>query len=131
MSASRAIWGVLALLLLVAVVAACVTWGWRATVIAVVFGMLPDATLIGAFAERGRLKSSRVRGYNFAHSPSLACAIIGVGAIGWLATSATSGGYWPALLAGLAWLMHIAVDRLVGYGLRAPDGSIIPVGARP
>ncbi len=32
---------------------------------------------------------------------------------------------------GLAWLSHIVVDRAIGYGLRAPDGTIKPPFYQP
>lgn len=33
------------------------------------------------------------------------------------------------VVAGCAWLLHIAIDRVVGYGPREPAGSIRSAGA--
>ncbi len=129
MNLIRISWGVLALVLVGFAVFEGAKYGGVAIAVLVVFAILPDLSLIGAFAERGRLRPDRVRLYNVAHAWWLPVALIGASLVvpipgfGW--------GLRPGLevfLAGLAWLAHIAVDRVVGYGLRAPDGSIRPVG---
>lgn len=128
MNRTRITWGCVALILLTVIVAACITWGGRATAVAVVFGLLPDVSLIGAFAGEGWLKPARVRFYNLCHAPVLALAGTVIGVIVLVVTGGIGSGFWPIALAGLAWLAHIAVDRVCGFGLRAADGSIVPVG---
>jgi hypothetical protein len=66
-----------------------------------------------------------VRFYNLLHAPVLALSLAAIGLI-LLAFLPTRP--WILMIAGLAWLTHIAVDRAVGYGFRASDGSIVPVG---
>ena len=99
--------------------------GTAATVAAVVLGppwllaawIAPDlAVLAGgvkAVDRQGRMSPAAVRGYNASH------ALVGPAALG-LAGALGS----PALLAVAAlWLSHIGIDRALGYGLRAADGS--------
>lgn len=73
---------------------------------------LPDLALLGY------LRNSKVGAvaYNVTHSKLLPSALV-VAAI----ASKASGN---ALLLGLAlvWFVHIGVDRLLGYGLKYPEG---------
>ena len=124
---ARVWWAITAMLLLAAAIGLCIALGWGAAGITLLFAVLPDAALIGAFAEQGRLKPSRVRFYNLMHAPILAIALAAAGAILLLLPARP----WGLALAGLAWMAHIAADRAFGYGLRAPDGSIVPVGSAP
>ncbi|MBO1901008.1 DUF4260 family protein [Leucobacter weissii] len=124
MNAARLLWFLLAAVLIVAIVAVCIARGWGAALLATVFALLPDIALLGAFAGRGRLKPSRVGFYNLLHAPALAIGLAVLGAPILL----VAAQFWGVLLAGLAWLAHIAVDRAAGFGLRAADGSILPVG---
>jgi hypothetical protein len=124
---ARVWWAITAMLLLAAAIGLCIALGWGAAGITLLFAVLPDAALIGAFAEQGRLKPSRVRFYNLMHAPILAIALAAAGAIPLLLPARP----WGLALAGLAWTAHIAADRAFGYGLRAPDGSIVPVGSAP
>lgn len=112
-----------ALLLPAGCVALGVLQGWGATFVLVVAVILPDVALIGAFAEQGRLRPERVRFYNLLHSLPLALLTATAASALALGTGSTT-----LFLVGLAWLTHIAVDRACGFGLRAPDGSIRPVG---
>lgn len=131
MNTTRLAWSLLALVLLVFAVFEAVKYGWVAAGVIVVFALLPDLALIGAFAEQGRLRPGRVRAYNIAHTPWIPLALIVASVVlplpslGW----GLRGGL-ELFLAGLAWLLHIALDRACGFGLRAPDGSIRPVGRR-
>lgn len=125
---ARVWWAITAMLLLAAVIGLCIALGWGAAGITLLFALLPDAALIGTFAEQGRLKPSRVRFYNLMHAPILAMTLAAAGAILLLLLPARP---WGLALAGLAWMAHIAADRAFGYGLRAPDGSIVPVGSAP
>jgi hypothetical protein len=73
--------------------------------------LAPDLPLIGGFAERGRLRPSRVRAYNAVHVVAGPIVLIAAGVL------------VPALLAaGLGWAAHVAMDRAAGYGLRGADG---------
>ena len=126
MNPTRILWSILAVLLLGFAVFEGVTHGWGATAVLVIAGILPDIALIGAFAGGGMLRPGRVAFYNAMHTPAFAVALAGIG-IG-VSFFAPEPVWLPVFLAGLAWLTHIAVDRAAGYGLRAADGSIRPVG---
>lgn len=128
MNLVRATFGMSAVVWFVVIVLCCIQWGLPATVVAIVFGILPDVSLIGAFAGEGRLKPSRVRLYNSLHIVPVPIALLLVGVAVFLITGGFDGGFWGVALAGLAWFVHVAADRAFGFGLRAPDGSIIPVG---
>jgi hypothetical protein len=74
------------------------------------FGAAPDFALfvgIGSGLAKGRLHPRAVPLYNALHrfiGPILLAFVPGF------------------LVGALAWALHIAVDRTVGYGLRTPDG---------
>lgn len=127
MGFSRVTWGMSALVWLGVLVLCCVWWGWPATAVAVVFGVLPDISLIGAFAGEGKLKPGRVRFYNALHTMTAPILLLAVGIAVLLLTGGFESGFWLIGIVGLAWFVHIAADRALGFGLRAPDGSIIPV----
>jgi hypothetical protein len=84
---------------------------------AVAFGLGPDVALIfGASPglEKGQLHPRAVPLYNLLHrfwGPVVLGAVAATGLI-------------PSafLVGALAWAFHIALDRSVGYELRAPDG---------
>ena len=93
--------------------AACLTvegpW-WHA----VAFGLAPDLALLGGIAPglaRGQLHPRAVSFYNALHTFA-GPAIVGVAFV-------LAG---ISLLGPLAWALHIAVDRTMGYGLRTRDG---------
>jgi hypothetical protein len=99
--------------LALALLAACLVvqgpW-WQA----VAFGLAPDLPLLAGMShglERGQLHPRAVPLYNALHrftGPVLvgvAFVLLGVSPLG-----------------PLAWALHIAFDRTVGYGLRASDG---------
>ncbi len=116
----RALWALGAVALVVFCLSESATRGWSIGGVMLAFAILPDLALIGAHdpARRGALRPSRVGFYNAAHRVWAPLALIALGA----AFAA------PVFAAGVAWLAHIACDRAFGYGLRAPDGSIRPVG---
>lgn len=116
----RAAWALLAALLLGFCIYLSAQHGWPVGGTMLAFAIAPDLTLIGAFDpdHRGRVRPSRVAAYNAAHRIWIPLILGVVGAF-------LSIVY---LAAALAWMTHIAVDRAVGYGLRAADGSIRPVG---
>jgi len=80
------------------------------------FGAMPDIALfagIGTGLAKGQLHPRAVPLYNALHrfpGPVILAAV----AAAFLPT-----GY---LVGALAWALHIAVDRVAGYGLRTPDG---------
>ena len=81
------------------------------------FGLLP-AALMGRAPGKGMLPPRGVPLYNAWHTfwtPVL------VGLVAW----ALRGSLPIEMMIG--WGIHIATDRVVGYGLRAGDGSIRPV----
>ena len=84
-------------------------WPFAAFVIA------PDLALLlgfGANLEKGQLHARAVPFYNAAHSfwgPGLLAAASLVLPAGWL-------------VGALAWALHIAWDRAIGYGMRTRDG---------
>jgi hypothetical protein len=81
------------------------------------FLIAPDlAMLIGASGKlaKGQLAPRAVRYYNAVHRVWGPLAIL-VACTLWINSAALFTG-------GLAWLAHVALDRAVGYGLRAPSG---------
>lgn len=78
--------------------------------------LVPDLGLLAGgrstFAGDGRLSPRAVRVYNALHALPGPVAVLALG----LAGAGT-------LALGLVWLSHVALDRALGYGLRAPDGS--------
>ena len=83
----------------------------------IVFGIMPDIALFagtGSGLAKGQLHPRAVRLYNALHSlwGPIALALATVG-FGW-------SHVW--LVGAIAWTMHIAVDRAVGYGFRDKNG---------
>ena len=82
-----------------------------------VFGLGPDIAgllSIEPGLERGRMSPRAVPLYNLLHRPLLPLAFAAVVVLLGLPVS--------LLLGALAWGLHIAVDRALGYGLRTRDG---------
>jgi hypothetical protein len=77
----------------------------------------PDIALLlggGAGLARGQLHPRAVPFYNAAHRFWGPIALV---------AAASAGLVGPAfLVGGLAWALHVALDRTVGYGLRDRDG---------
>jgi len=103
----------------------------------IVFVILPDlAFLAGAGQphERGQLPPRAVPAYNLAHRPAIPLVLIALSLAALLAIriifqsgDAFEAARRPALLAyvaGIAWLVHIAFDRALGFGVRGPDGRV-------
>jgi hypothetical protein len=81
------------------------------------FGAMPDVALLLGIApglENGRLHPRAVPLYNALHRFAGPLALTALTVAADLAT-----GY---VVGALAWALHIAVDRVCGYGLRTPDG---------
>jgi hypothetical protein len=90
------------------------TIGWWPPV---AFGAGPDLALLlgaGRDLERGLLHPRAVPAYNLLHR------LWGPLALGVVAVAAGLSPVW--VVGALAWALHVAVDRTVGYGLRTPDG---------
>lgn len=81
------------------------------------FALGPDLTLLLGFGTDlvpGQLHPRAVGAYNLAHR------FWGPAALVVLASSGVVPlGY---LMGGMAWGLHIALDRALGYGLRTPEG---------
>jgi hypothetical protein len=81
------------------------------------FIMAPDVALLaglGPGLEKGRLHPRAVPLYNALHR---FWGPVALGALA-MATVVPSG----FLIGALAWALHIALDRAIGYGLRTRDG---------
>jgi hypothetical protein len=85
----------------------------------------PDMTFLAAIGapapQPGIMPARVVRPYNLLHHPA--------GPIAATAFSALLGDP-TAIALSLTWASHILWDRGLGYGLRAPDGSIILKASR-
>lgn len=111
----RLAFGLLALLLGAALAATLVVLGGGGRQ-ALAFVLLPDVALLAGIAPglaRGQLHPRAVPLYNVLHHPA-GPLLLGVAALLWLGV--------PWLAGALAWGLHIAVDRAVGYGPRTPEG---------
>lgn len=89
--------------------------GW----IAIAFAIMPDIGLLygmSASLEKGQLLPRAVPLYNALHS-------VGGPVVAILAGLSGPAPDW-LLVAGLAWLAHVAVDRAIGYGLRDKNGYV-------
>lgn len=116
-------YGVAGLALLAFCIFEAVKYGWAAGIALIVFGLLPDLTLIGGFRrglEPGQLAPSQVRLYNLSHGYPIPVALMLASLLPWPELWLRSG--LEIFLAGLAWFTHITVDRALGFGLRTPDG---------
>lgn len=83
----------------------------------IIFAIAPDLSFlagVGQSAAPGQLPKSAVPVYNLVHRPLLPTALIVTASVGLVPV------FW--LAAGLAWLTHVAVDRVTGFGLRTKDG---------
>jgi hypothetical protein len=108
----RVRWATVAVLATVALVVA-----WPGAWLGVAALLAPDLPLLvpGAWAERGRLRPWAVPAYNATHLLAGPLLLAGVGAVLGVAT---------VVGLGAGWLVHVAVDRAVGYDLRDRDGDV-------
>src|SRR4051812_13089594 len=77
--------------------------------------LAPDLALLlgaGSGLAQGQLHPRAVPVYNAVHRLAGPAALVVLGLL--------AGPGW--LVAGLAWGVHVALDRSVGYGLRTPEG---------
>jgi hypothetical protein len=83
-----------------------------------VLGMVaPDLALLagaGAGLAHGQLHPRAVPAYNLVHRHWLPLMLMAA------ATAGLLGTWW--FVAGLAWALHVSLDRAVGYGLRTREG---------
>ncbi|WP_020575180.1 DUF4260 family protein [Actinopolymorpha alba] len=91
--------------------------------LALIGGLIaPDLTFLAAVGvkeklRRGQLAPRAVPYYNALHRTWVPLAIALVYSVGIVD--------WPALFTFLlAWMLHIAVDRIAGYGLRTKEGFV-------
>ncbi|MFJ6569128.1 DUF4260 family protein [Streptomyces sp. NPDC091292] len=116
----RAVWGLLAVLLLIwAVFEAAKYGGW--VIVAAVAGFIaPDLSFLAGMSgphQHGRLPRRAVPLYNLLHRPVVALVVMAACLV-----PDSSAIAVPVFNFGLAWLVHIAADRALGYGLRTADG---------
>ena len=87
-------------------------WFWFWLVAPDLFGLVP-AFLFGASPAKGYLPPRGVWLYNLWHNFTLPAVL-------WIALLfLIAGNPWPLL----GWLLHIAADRTLGFGLRGADGG--------
>jgi hypothetical protein len=87
-------------------------WFWFWLLAPDIFGYVP-AFLFGRPPAKGYLPPRAVWLYNFWHNYTLPMLL-------WVALLLLfSGNPWPLL----GWLLHISLDRLMGFGLRGDDGG--------
>jgi hypothetical protein len=115
--------GIVGLLLLAAAVVEIVLHGGAAMWTALLGLVGPDFAFfvgIGRQHEPGQLPRVAVPVYNLLHWPWLPLIMLAVVTV----DDQTNAQAAPYLVGGLAWLAHIALDRALGFNLRARDGSI-------
>src|SRR5262245_19801412 len=109
------------LAMLVLSIAAYAQWSQRGWGMFVLLFLLPDLSMLG-YVRGARLGAAI---YNTAHTYVLP-AVLGMASVLWL------GRFWLAV--ALIWSAHIALDRLLGYGLKLPESfqatHLGPLGLR-
>ncbi|WP_259471787.1 DUF4260 domain-containing protein [Streptomyces shenzhenensis] len=116
----RVAWGVLAALLLIWLVFETAKYGGWVIVAAVAGVVVPDLSFLAALSgphEHGRMPRRAVPFYNLLHRPLVALVVMA----GCLIPESSAVAV-PLFNFGLAWLVHIAADRALGFGLRGADG---------
>lgn len=117
----RVLFGVLAVLLVTAVVFETVRHGGWTIPLALLGVIGPDLAFLaggGHPHQPGQLPAPAVPLYNVLHRPWLPLAVVAVFSL----YGATPGSTAPGFTFGLAWLTHVVADRAFGYGLRTRDG---------
>lgn len=123
-SASRLVrlaWGLLGAFLLVWTVFEAVKHAGWVIPLALLGFVLPDLSFfVGASGphQHGQLPAGTVRVYNPLHRPIVPIVAMAIPA----ALADGPGDNAAPFTFGLAWLLHIALDRSLGYGLRTADG---------
>ncbi len=101
----------------------------------VVFALLPDLTFLAGLGqphEPGQLPPRAVPAYNLAHRLLIPAGLILLALVGLLMArllndeparfEAARAVPLIVYVAGITWLAHVALDRGLGFGLRAKDG---------
>lgn len=103
-------------------------WAWVAAAVGLIG---PDLVMLGGIGAApvaaGVLPRRIVPAYNLVHRP--AGPVLLMVAVGF--APITHAAFVPWFVLGLAWLSHICLDRALGFGLRATDGSIRGMTAAP
>jgi hypothetical protein len=124
----RSLWGTAAVSLLAATIVEMVSHG-GAAIWAGLAGLIgPDlAFLIGVGQpnQPGLLPARAVPAYNLLHRVWLPVIMLAAA----IAADPSHGHAAPYVTASLGWLAHIALDRALGFRLRAADGSIRPANS--
>ncbi|MEV7870614.1 DUF4260 family protein [Streptomyces sp. NPDC088124] len=121
----RTVWTVLFVLLLIFSVFEATKYGGWVIVAALAGVVAPDLSFLAGLAgphehgphQPGRLPRRAVPVYNLLHRPLVAFVLMLTCLIPESPAVAV-----PLFNFGLAWLVHIAADRALGYGLRTPEG---------
>ncbi|MFF9273794.1 DUF4260 family protein [Streptomyces griseosporeus] len=117
----RLAWALLAAFLLVWTVFEAVKHAGWVIPLALLGFVLPDLSFfVGASGphQHGQLPAGTVRVYNPLHRPIVPIVVMAIPA----ALADGPGDNAAPFTFGLAWLLHIALDRSLGYGLRTADG---------
>ncbi|MER6528559.1 DUF4260 family protein [Streptomyces sp. NPDC001508] len=118
----RVAWGVLAALLLIWLVFETAKYGGWVIVAALAGVVVPDLSFLAGLTgphEHGRMPRRAVPLYNLLHRPVVAVVVM----LACLVPDSSDIAV-PLFNLGLAWLVHIAADRALGFGLRAADGRL-------
>ncbi|MDR0360983.1 MAG: DUF4260 family protein [bacterium] len=116
----RLVLAVLGVVALALAVTAGLRGGPLAWLLLVVFLAGPDLTMLihdSRPTVKGQMSPRAVPYYNAAHRLWAATALLVAGAFLLAAI-----GLVPVMVGGLAWFGHVAIDRALGFGLRAPEG---------
>ncbi|WP_236245753.1 DUF4260 family protein [Streptomyces sp. CC210A] len=117
---ARTAWAAAAALLLAWAVFEAAKYGGWVIVAAVAGVVVPDLSLLLALSgphRPGLMPPRAVPLYNLLHRPAVAFAVM----LSCLVPDSKAVAV-PLFNLGLAWLLHIAADRALGYGLRSADG---------
>lgn len=120
---ARLAWAALGAFLLFWAVFECVKHGGWSIPLGVLGFLLPDLSfLLGVGAgqrEQGSSPPRMVAAYNLLHRPVIPLVLLVALSFAPTANTAVAAPFTFAL----AWLGHICADRVLGHGLRKPDGS--------
>ncbi|MGW0083696.1 DUF4260 family protein [Streptomyces sp. NPDC003393] len=118
----RGAWALLAVFLLAWTVLEMVNHSGATIPLGIAGFIAPDLTLFvgpGGPHEPGQLPRGRVAAYNLVHRPVV--PVLGLVVVPFLPGDGPGANVGLFTFA-LGWLLHIASDRALGYGLRTADG---------
>ncbi|GGZ82941.1 DUF4260 family protein [Streptomyces bluensis] len=116
----RVAWGLLSAVLLVFAVFEATKYGGWVVVAALAGAVAPDLSFLLGLSgphQHGQLPRRAVPVYNLLHRPVVAIVVM----LTCLIPESPSVAV-PLFNFGLTWLLHITVDRALGFGLRTADG---------